>query len=151
MTDRKVTAKSINSGFSNNFSIYTSDMSGFCFPPTRPASALPQASSHMTAGSLQSAWARSLADYDKIVAFKFNTEEETEQAIDIFFDEPDIKGAPSRTAGNNTIFVPAKAQESLEFHFRKRHLKFAPQPVYRHGDLTSNELGLARFNRKLNY
>jgi hypothetical protein len=101
--------------------------------------------------STKAAWHRTLADYDRLVAFRFGTQEHLNEAIDILFSENDVKGAPFRPVGNETIFVPDEAKELLSAHFDSCQLDFKVEPVYRHSDLTGYQLANARKALHLNY
>lgn len=81
-------------------------------------------------------WQQGLSSYEAKSAVKFSSQDEMNIFIDMLWADPELKGVPRMPVGDNTLIVPAIAEELLR---RKLAGKFSIAPVIDPSTLSSEE------------
>jgi hypothetical protein len=81
-------------------------------------------------------WKPDLDMYENKKALRFRTEEECDAAIDLCWNDAELRGVPRSHVGNNTMIVPAAAVP----YFKARHLRFTVESVVSTRELPAKEV-----------
>jgi hypothetical protein len=81
-------------------------------------------------------WKPDVDLYETKKALRFRTEEECDAAIDLCWNDMELRGVPRSHVGNNTMIVPAAAVT----YFKARGLRFTIEGVVSARDLPAKEV-----------
>ncbi len=109
---------------------------------TNGAGAVPQRlEGQQTAGGAASSsrqpacWNAAFWSYPQHAALQFASEADLDDAIDLLWNDSELRGVPRVHVGDNTMIVPAEAVDL--FQRKVRH--FVVRPVFAAGDLSPEE------------
>jgi hypothetical protein len=80
-------------------------------------------------------WDPAFWSYPQHAALRFDSEADLDAAIDLLWNDRELRGLPRVHVGDNTLIVPADAVDA----FRKKARHFVVQPVVSAGDLSPEE------------
>ena len=96
-------------------------------------------------------WKRNIAEYDRLTALHFDSQDDLETAMELLARHEDVKDAPYRAVGHGTIFVPTEAVPQMSKHFQESGLSPQTTLVRRQEEMTPGQLERAQNRRHLNY